>query len=185
MSGLSWTSSDKISGSAHDSASHGMFCCIFLTNILQNRRKRISAKLLDDGTRHGHTLSQPVHIVGQLWARQRNVIQVFQMLDSKKGRKECGGGGGGGVGDRLESPVETHSMFVVFFSFAHQQKKPPQTLNGFQRGSQAGPQPPSLPPPSFLPFLLCNKTSHAMLNHARIQKFCQTKSNLSLTHFFK
>ena len=22
---------------------------------------------------------------------------------------------GGGVGDRLESPVETHSMFVVFF----------------------------------------------------------------------
>ena len=38
----------------------GMFCCIFLTNILQNRRKRIS-------------------------------------------------------GDRLESPIETHSMFVVFF----------------------------------------------------------------------
>ena len=25
------------------------------------------------------------------------------------------GGGGGGVGDRLESPVETHSIFVVFF----------------------------------------------------------------------
>ena len=26
----------------------------------------------------------------------------------------CGGGGGGGeVGDRLESPVETHSIFVV------------------------------------------------------------------------
>ena len=23
--------------------------------------------------------------------------------------------GGGGVGDRLESPVETHSIFVVFF----------------------------------------------------------------------
>ena len=42
------------------------------------------------------------------------------MLHSKKGRKEGGrggGGGGGGVGDRLESPVETHSMFVVF-SFA-------------------------------------------------------------------
>ena len=34
------------------------------------------------------------------------------MLHSKKGRKE---GGRGGVGDRLESPVETHSMFVVFF----------------------------------------------------------------------
>ena len=24
-------------------------------------------------------------------------------------------GGGGGVGDRLESPVETHSIFMVFF----------------------------------------------------------------------
>ena len=36
----------------------------------------------------------------------------------------------------------------------HMQKKTPQTLNGFQRGSQAGPQPPL--PPSFLPFLLCN-----------------------------
>ena len=23
--------------------------------------------------------------------------------------------GGGGVGDQLESPVETHSIFVVFF----------------------------------------------------------------------
>ena len=31
------------------------------------------------------------------------------MLHSKKGRKE------GGVGDRLESPVETHSVFVVCF----------------------------------------------------------------------
>ena len=31
----------------------------------------------------------------------------------------CGGGGGrGGVGDRLESAVETHSIFVVFFFFA-------------------------------------------------------------------
>ena len=35
------------------------------------------------------------------------------MLHSKKGRKE--GGRGGGVGDRLESPVETHLIFVVFF----------------------------------------------------------------------
>ena len=26
-----------------------MFCCNFLTDILQNRRKRISATLLDDG----------------------------------------------------------------------------------------------------------------------------------------
>ena len=40
------------------------------------------------------------------------------MLHSKKKRKEGGGGGGGGgVGDRLESPVETHSMFVVFLFF--------------------------------------------------------------------
>ena len=76
-----------------------MFCCVFLTNILQNRRKRISATLLDDGTRHGHTLSQPAHIVGQPSALQPE-------------------GGGGGVGDPLESPVETHSMFVVFF-FLH------------------------------------------------------------------
>ena len=37
------------------------------------------------------------------------------MLHSKKGRKE-GGRGGGGVGDRLESLVETNSMFVVFFA---------------------------------------------------------------------
>ena len=35
------------------------------------------------------------------------------MLHSKKGRKE--GGRGGGFGDRLESPVETHSMLVVVF----------------------------------------------------------------------
>ena len=27
----------------------------------------------------------------------------------------CVWGGGGGVCDRLESPVETHSIFVVFF----------------------------------------------------------------------
>ena len=52
-----------------------MFCCIFLTNILQNRRKRISATLLDDGTRHGQTLSQPAQIVGQPSARQQNTIQ--------------------------------------------------------------------------------------------------------------
>ena len=43
-------------------------------------------------------------------------FKMFQMLHSKKGRKEGRGGGGGGVGDRLESPVETHSMFVVFFA---------------------------------------------------------------------
>ena len=50
---------------------------IFLTNVLQNLRKRISAKLLDGGTRHGHTLSQPAHNVEQPSARQRNAIQMF------------------------------------------------------------------------------------------------------------
>ena len=78
-----------------------MFCCIFLTIILQNRRKRISTKLLDDGTRHGHTISQPAHIVGQPSARQLNAIQMFQMLHSKKGRKECVGGG---LGTGLRAP---------------------------------------------------------------------------------
>ena len=40
------------------------------------------------------------------------------MLHGKKGTKEGEEGmwgGGGGVGDRLESPVETHSIFVVVF----------------------------------------------------------------------
>ena len=58
-----------------------MFCCIimciFLTNVLQNLRNRISAKLLDGGTRHGHTLSQPANNVEQSSARQRNAIQMF------------------------------------------------------------------------------------------------------------
>ena len=83
-------------------------------------RKRFSAKLLDGGTRHGHTLSQPAHNVEQPSARQRNVIRMFEMLHNKKGRKEGGGKvcvcvwGGGGGGDRLESHIETHSIFVVF-----------------------------------------------------------------------
>ena len=50
---------------------------IFLTNVLQNLRKRISAKLLDGGTRHGHTLSHPAHNVEQPSARQRDAIQMF------------------------------------------------------------------------------------------------------------
>ena len=86
--------------------------CIFLTNVLQKLRKRISAKLLDGGSRHGHTLSQPAHNVKKPSARQRSAIQK-----RKKGRRGrvcvCVGGGGG---DRLESPVETHSIFVGFFS---------------------------------------------------------------------
>ena len=87
--------------------------------ILQNLRKRISAKLLNGGTRHGHTLSQPAHNVEQPSASQQNAIQMFYMWHSKKGRKEYGErgsvGGGWGVGDRLESYVETHSNFVLFF----------------------------------------------------------------------
>ena len=37
--------------------------------------------------------------------------------ERKAGEGVCvyGGGGGGGVGDWLKSPVETHSIFVVFF----------------------------------------------------------------------
>ena len=95
--------------------------CIFLTNVLQNIRKRFSAKLLDGGTRHGHTLSQPAHNVEQPSARQRNVIRMFEMLHNKKRKKGrrgegvCVCGGGGGVGDRLESHIETHSIFVVFY----------------------------------------------------------------------
>ena len=105
-----------------------MFCCIitciFLTNVLHYIRKRFSAKLLDGGTRHGRTLSQPAHNVEQPSARQRNVIRMFEMLYNKKRRKEGGGkvcvwggwgGEGGGVGDRLESHIETHSIFVVFY----------------------------------------------------------------------
>ena len=73
-----------------------MFCCIimciFLTNVLQNLRERISEKLVDGGTRHGHTLSQPTHNVEQPSSRQRNAIQMFQMMQSKKGRKEGRGG---------------------------------------------------------------------------------------------
>ena len=75
-----------------------MFCCIFLTNILQNLRKRISATLLDDGTRHGHTLSQLAHIVGQPSARQRNAIQNVLDVASQKRKNGRRGGGGGGWG---------------------------------------------------------------------------------------
>ena len=79
-------------------ASHEMFCCItmciFLTNILQNRRKRISAKLLDDGTRHGHTLSQPAHNVGNHRPAGEMPFKCFRCCVAKKE----GGGEGWGVG---------------------------------------------------------------------------------------
>ena len=44
--------------------------------------------------------------------------KCFRCCIAKKEERKAGGGGGGGgggVGDRLESPVETLSMFVVFF----------------------------------------------------------------------
>ena len=76
----------------------------FLTNVLQNLRKHISAKLLNGGTRHGHTLSQPAHNVEQPSARQRNAIQCFRCCIKKEERDAgkgvcvcvCWGGGGGG-----------------------------------------------------------------------------------------
>ena len=37
--------------------------------------------------------------------------KCFRCCIAKKEERKAGGGG---VGDRLESPVETHSMFVVF-----------------------------------------------------------------------
>ena len=40
-------------------------------------------------------------------------FKMFRCCIAKKEERKAGGGGG--VGDRLESPVETHSMFVVFF----------------------------------------------------------------------
>ena len=91
-----------------------MFCCIihvhFLTNVLQNLTKRISAKLLEGGTRHGHTMypipasTQCRATIGPPAKCHSNVLDV----QSKIGRGE-------GVGDRLESLGETHSIFVVFF----------------------------------------------------------------------
>ena len=78
--------------------------CIFLTYVLQNLRKRISAKLLDGVTKHGHTLSQPAHNVEQPSVPQRNAIQIFYVLHSKTGRKEggCVGGRGGGFAPARE-----------------------------------------------------------------------------------
>ena len=88
-----------------------MFSCIFLTNILQNRRKRIGEKLLDDGTRHGHTST---HCRATIGPPAKCHSKCFRCCIAKKEERKAGGGG---VGDQLESPVETHSMFEVFFFF--------------------------------------------------------------------
>ena len=93
--------------------------CIFLTNVLQNIRKRFSAKLLDGGTRHEHTLSQPAHNVEQPSARQRMSFECLRCCITKKEERKAGGRCvcvvGVGGGDRLEGHIETHSIFVVFY----------------------------------------------------------------------
>ena len=60
---------------------------ILLTNILQNQRKRISAKLLDGGTRQGHTLSQPAH--------SEMPFKCFRCCIAKRKKKKAEEGGGG------------------------------------------------------------------------------------------
>ena len=42
-------------------------------------------------------------------------FKCFRCCIATKEERKAGEGVGGGVGDRLESPVETHSIFVVFF----------------------------------------------------------------------
>ena len=64
--------------------------CIFLTNILQNRRKRISAKLLNDGTNNGHTLPASTQCRATIGPPAKCHSNVLEMLHSKKGRKEGG-----------------------------------------------------------------------------------------------
>ena len=87
-----------------------MFCCIFLTNILQNRRKRNSATLLDDGTRHGHTLSQPAHIVGQ---PAKCHSKYFRCCIAKKEERKAGGGLGTGLSAPLK-PIQC--LWCCFFA---------------------------------------------------------------------
>ena len=75
--------------------------CIFLINALQNLRERISAKVLDGGTSHGHTLSMS----SNHRPASEMPFKCFRCCIAKKnGRKEGGGGCvcvGGGGGWRL------------------------------------------------------------------------------------
>ena len=93
----------------------GCFVAFFLTNILQNRRKRISATLLDDGTRHGHTLSQPAHNVAQPSACQRNAIQNVLDVAYQKKEERKAGGGGGWLGTGLRALLEPIQCLWCFF----------------------------------------------------------------------
>ena len=81
-----------------------MFCSIFLTNILQNQRKRISATLLNDG----YPIPASTHCRATIGPPAKCHSKCFRCCIAKKEERKAGG-------DRLESPVETHSMFVVFF----------------------------------------------------------------------
>ena len=56
------------------------------------------------------------------WPLSEMPFKCFRCCIAKKEERKAGvcvcgggGGGGGGVGDQLESPVETHSIFLVFF----------------------------------------------------------------------
>ena len=79
--------------------------CIFLTNVLQNLRKRISAKLQDGSTRHGHTLSQPAHtMLSNHRPASEMPFKCFRCCIAKKEESKAGEGvcvcvceGGGGV----------------------------------------------------------------------------------------
>ena len=54
------------------------------------------------------------------WHASEMPFNFFRCCKAKKEERKAGEGvcvwGGGGVGDRLESPVETHSIFAVFFA---------------------------------------------------------------------
>ena len=77
-----------------------MFCCIimciFLTNVLQNLRERISEKLLDGGTRHGlpypsqHTMSSNHRHASEM------PFKCFRCCKAKKEERKAGEGVCGG-----------------------------------------------------------------------------------------
>ena len=56
-------------------------------------------------------------LLGNHWPASEMPFQCFRCCIAKKEERNAEGGGGDGVGGRLESPVETHSMFVLFFFF--------------------------------------------------------------------
>ena len=91
--------------------------CIFLTNVLQNLRKCISAKLqdavqdMDIPYPSQHTMSRN-HRPASEMPLKCFIYCIAETEERKAGEGVCVWGGGG-VGDWLESPVEIHSIFVV------------------------------------------------------------------------